>query len=255
MFIPTTVATSNLNAEYIKDQINQINSDPYNGSLVSIYPGIASVAKEFRSNAINDDYLRRIFDLGKYDLPFRRSEANMAYTNAESEVVRAFDVMDWFQIFALAHVPEDMWYLVDLDMYYSDDSYVATYDRACRIAYRCYKMAQDSYHVRQTLATQNTMLNTDANYIIDQTKSHDGCAQGKMEFLSGIQFIDRDLWEDDFATEYDVEVRITYSTSITVSVPGGQDAGEYINDYVGEYEFDVSYESPDDIDVVDYNES
>jgi len=254
MFMPTTVACSNLNTDYIVGQINRINEDPYDNPL-PMYPGIASVAKVIRFGAINDDGLRTMFDLGKYDMPFSRNESFSQYMNSTSEVVRAFDAMDWFQLFALAHVPDDMWYLVDLDMYYDDDSYVATYDRACRIAHRAYVMAKDAYQVRQTLAGQNRMLNQDANYIIDQVKSHDGCNTGKMEYLSGIQFIDRDLWEDDFATEYDVEVRITYTSSITVSVPGGQDAGEYINDYIGDYEFDTRYESPDETEVIDYSES
>lgn len=252
--IGTINGATDAHIQPIKDRIKAIATDPYNAADRDLFPGITAVAQEFRHAMHDGERLVKIFDLDKYRTPYLRGEG-LGDLIANPTRHDIFASMDWFQWFALAHVPDGLWHLVDLDQYFTPDAWLSAYDRALRIAFPNYIANRDAMYDRDRYRRMNEMLNTDAKYIIDQTKSHDGCDAGKMQFLSGIQFIDRDLWEDDFATEYDVEVNVTYRTTLTITVPGGHDANEYINDYVGEYEFDMSYESPDSTDVIDYSES
>jgi hypothetical protein len=226
MFLPDTVSVDKTETMRLINQIVTEND-------TTLWPGITRVNVLFRNNqhastftplwtASGQTYVNENYD---------RQTLNNLVNN--QHIASTIVDLDWFQTFALCHVPLGIWPIFDRQVNaggLTPMMYVRLYDDICLAAYETYVLSVRSNNWYQQYQSLESTMNEAKTFIRDQTISHDGCDTGKRQFLAGTGLWDEDEVDEMFEREYYVNVNVSIAVSVPVTVPGGQDVDDYIND-------------------------
>ena len=228
MFLPDTVSVDKTETMRLINQIVTEND-------TTLWPGITRVNTLFRSNQHASTFTPLWTASG--DTTVNNGYDHRALTDLvnNQHIASTLVDLDWFQTFALGHVPVGLWPIYDRQVNaggLTPMMYVRLYDDICLTAVEMYTKSVRANNWYQSYTSTERKFTTVKEFIKDQTLRHDGCDTGKRQFLEGTGLFDEDEVDEMFETEYYVTVSVSVNVSIPVTVPGGQDVDDYASDYI-----------------------